>query len=252
MTPPVGTSTVEPASESGEECWLEAARHEFLRAALHDLRNQVGVVHGWAHLVGMGVGERSTLTDAIEAVKRSVRSQTELLNDLDETLAASRAPLTAETMDLTSVLRGLADEMVAARSRDVTIVLGSVDRPRPVLAAARCLERLLRRALQYAANHSPRGERVVVEIEDRGQSYRIRIIDRGPGPVRTAPPQPFERLERIGASRREDGRTLVLDLALMRASAERIGAALAAEAALASGSGLVVTIEIPSARGDRE
>jgi hypothetical protein len=231
-----------PAGSCGR--WLDGARDELVRAALHDLRNHLGVIQGWAHLAAMSGGDPGSLATAAESLVRSVRAQAELLDDLDDALSGPTADAAPGTADLTAAARaGIAACAEAFAAREVRLEARLDERPRPVAASRARLDRLVRRALQHAARNCPRREAVAVALEDSGGVARLRVSDPGAAPADGGTRSP-ERLRRHGVAERSDGRTLVLDLALIRATAERIGARVAVEPGL-SGAGVCVAVEIP-------
>ncbi|MGE6661046.1 histidine kinase sensor domain-containing protein [Pseudomonas sp. NPDC077408] len=138
-------------------------------------------------------------------------------------LETERPTLRDETLDLTDLLDSILDDarfeypdrQIETQLPAEAELVGSCHR-----ALGQAIENIVRNAL----DHTPPGKKVWVELQAEAQSYRLDIIDQGPG----VPPQWLERIfqpfERVSGDRPGFG----LGLALAQRQIGAIGGRLAA------------------------
>ena len=206
-------------------------RTQMLAALAHDLRTFLTRFRLRVELIDDEVQQQKAIAD-LEAMRVM----------LDETLAFARDEAAGEArteFDLAALAQSLiadaADAGQAARYEGPDR-LRFTGRP---VALGRALGNLIDNALRY-------GSEALVELEDRGTTVEVRVLDRGPGippEQRDAVFRPFYRIE---ASRsRETGGT-GLGLSVARTVVRRHGG----EITLADrqGGGLAVRVQLPRSR----
>jgi signal transduction histidine kinase len=164
----------------------------------HELKNPLASIKGLAALVAKDSEGRAK--ERITVLRGEVdRMQT----ILDEFLNFSRplVPLHLSQTDMSELAHDVARlHEGSAAERGIAI-----DVEAPAQAALACDARKVRQVLinlvQNALDASPRGERVILRVEERAQSLRTSIIDRGKGLA----PELKDRLFEAGVTSKQHG-----------------------------------------------
>lgn len=177
---------------------LDNARREFIANASHELRTPIFALSGALELLD---DEEMDAVERDEFV-RSMREQTERLTRLADSLLdlsrldAGRLHVEQAPVDLHQAAGELVQEFAAAAllsghalvpAQGRCVVLGDEER---VLQIGRGL-------LQNALRHTPRGSRVEIRVEQRGQTGRLVVADDGPGVPAEHRARIFERFYRV-------------------------------------------------------
>jgi signal transduction histidine kinase len=180
---------VERAREVRESStpWTDQRIHErarFLAIAQHKLKTPLTVIRGWAHFLK---SQRETtitemeLDEGIEAISRNAGSLAQLVDELLEeaSLDAHAREINEHLQDLGSFLEAVAAEFDGV-SRDHPVV-ADVTSPLEAWFDGPALHQALGHLLLNAVKYSPSGGRIVIRARPDGDRVLIEIEDRGAG-----------------------------------------------------------------------
>ena len=160
---------------------VEKERTLMLSSISHDLRTPLAALRASVEAIRDGVAPDPDAS--LKGMEHQVQALAALVDDLGlhTRLASGTMPMRPTRVDLTE----LADEAVEtlrplATARGVR--LASVAGDRSVLSADPAqLGRVVRNLIENAIRHSPGGGTVTVELEVRGPSAVVRVVDEGEG-----------------------------------------------------------------------
>ena len=240
-------------AEAEREALLEEAerasraKDEFLAVLSHELRAPLQGVLSWVSLLRDGRLDRGQEMRALEAIERSSRQQTRLINDLLDVSRIISGNLSVESrpLDVAASLQESVDQFRrTATARGVTldasiadcgISLGDPDR----------LKQVVGNLLSNAIKFTPPGGRITVRCAHREHEIELVVEDTGEGIASEFLPHVFERFRQADSSsaRRHGG--LGLGLAITRRLVELHGGRITAHSE-GIGQGARFTIHLPA------
>lgn len=205
---------------------LMRGRERFFAMVNHELRNALTAVHGWSEMAVRtppAVEPREALGEVLEASEEAMT----LVNDLLDLarLEEDRLRVSAQRVDPGELIRRAASRVrPQATAAGVGLVLRQDRAAPPIVTDAGRVEQILHNLLMNAIRHAPEG--TVVEISDvaDGDMVCFTVLDQGGG-VAAAD---VERIFDVYETRREDGPSVGLGLAVSRRLALLLGGALRA------------------------
>ncbi|WP_437668789.1 hybrid sensor histidine kinase/response regulator [Sorangium sp. So ce131] len=228
-------------------------KDEFLATVSHELRNPLNAILLWTRLLRSGRVNALKMQQGLQAVERSARAQSQLVEDLLDVsrMLAGRMHLNLQEADLAQVAGAAVDAIrPAAEAKhiqldaayDAQAGLARVDPDR--------LQQVLWNLLSNAVKFTPPGGRVSLRVQRGGGEVRIVVEDTGSGIRRELLPHIFERFWQadMTAQRRQGG--LGLGLAISRQLVELHGGTLSVDS-LGEGLGSVFTVALPVGAVDR-
>jgi signal transduction histidine kinase len=212
----------------------------------HDLRTPLTRLRGTAELALAAEPEveryREALADCVEETDR-VLVMLNTLMDISEAESGAM-PLHREPLDLGEVAdRAIDLYREVADARGVDLQAGARTAA-PVHGDRVRLEQVAANLIDNAVKYTPPGERVIVEVEVRGDRAVLRVRDTGPGIPESELPRIWDRLFRGDRSRAERG--LGLGLSLVKAIVEAHQGTVSVESA--PGRGSTFTVSLPAAQ----
>ena len=242
----VGVSTI--ARDISEQARLLAAeraaraeadranrtKDQFLAVLSHELRQPLNSLVGWAGAMRRQRLDRADHEQALDAVDRSIRALTRMIDDLLDIarieagkLALQRrpvdvAPLIAETLDTVRH---------DAKAKGLTFETALDGKPAVVSADADRLRQVLINLLSNAMKYTPAGGRVQVRTTTDDGRVRIVVTDSGVGIDADFLPQVFERFRQADPRAGGSQVGLGLGLAIVREIVEMHGGSVRAESA---------------------
>ncbi|MDQ3031629.1 MAG: ATP-binding protein [Myxococcota bacterium] len=226
------------------------ARDQLVAVVSHDLRTPLGVVQMQTQLLAAAMPSPTPeqLRAAIERIRRSTASMTQLVEDLLDTgkLEAERFAVAPEDYDADALIdEALALVQPFAERKSITI-----EPPAPsgirVRADAVRMYQVLSNIVGNAIKYTPEGGRVRVTLEARDAELEVSISDTGPGLAPDVAPQLFDRYWRAPDS---GGGGFGLGMFIARGIVEAHGGRI--WASCAPGQGLTVSFTLPLAQGDQ-
>jgi len=183
---------------------LDALKEEFFQSAAHDLRAPLFAIQGYLRLLRKTMAPDERQTNYLDAIDQSCDKLTLFVKDaLDSAriengrLSLAPAPVDAAALArrTVSLFLPLADE------RGISLNTRAGGAPPAFEADERLIERLLHNLVANALKFTPRGGRVLVSAEARGDHLELAVEDDGPGipeGQRTAIFERFRQLETSG------------------------------------------------------
>ncbi len=222
-------------------------KDDFLATLSHELRTPLSAITGWVMLIKQNELEADQVQHGLEVIERSVKAQTQLINDLlDVTrILSGRLSVDFKPVNLISVIAAALDSVqVQATAKgfslrtqldgDASLVQGDPAR----------LQQVIWNLLHNSVKFTPAGGRIELRLEREEAAVKFTVTDNGIGIAPELLPGLFERLRQPEASnlRRHSG--LGLGLALVRELTELQGGTVTAESP-GTGKGTSVTIRLP-------
>ncbi|MEA1994451.1 MAG: GAF domain-containing protein, partial [Euryarchaeota archaeon] len=152
----------------------------FISILTHDLKNPITVIKGYAEMIGNNVDERTKR--CVKGIERGTKKMSTLINNVVfySKLQEKEYKKKFEKKDLTHVIQeALEDLKEKTKEKDIEVVYG-VEGRYP-LNANSTLGNVFLNLLDNAIKYSPRGSRVEIGIDDRGESWSVSVKDQGEG-----------------------------------------------------------------------
>ena len=229
----------------------EDRMRQFLTDASHDLRTPLaGVIAGSDALLRADFDqlERADREQRLVAIVRQARQAARLVDDLLVMTRLGAEPRPQQAVELVELIRQQLDT-VEVRRPDVARTLTSDIPRRVVLVDPDGLRRAVSNLLDNAADASPPGGRLTVDIAGNGRQATVTVLDDGPGVPADERERIFDRFVRLSRERSGDGTGLGLPIA--RAIVRRDGGDVVCVPGSA-GSGGHFELTLPIAGGETE
>ena len=170
---------------------IERMKDSFISTVSHELRTPLTSIYGSLKLVVDGkMGPLQERTARyLEVALRNARRLRWLINDiLDfQKIESGLMALDLKPHDLGAVVKQAAEDNHGfADGYEVTLEHVGGGRTEPVLADRKWLLQVLTNLVSNAVKHSPKGARVTLAVEPRGDGARVSVKDRGPGIPQTS------------------------------------------------------------------
>ncbi len=219
-------------------------KDEFLATVSHELRTPLSAILLWGNLLGRG---RADMGEALGAIERSARAQSQLIEDLLDVsrmqsgklrVRLREGPLAPVARAALEVVRPMAEvksvELDAHIDPDAGVVLADPDR----------MQQVLWNLLSNAVKFTPAGGCVSLRLWSSDELMRVRISDTGIGISADFLPHVFDRFRQADARTTRQQGGLGLGLAIARQLVELHGGTLRAESP-GEGMGAQFTVELP-------
>ncbi len=223
-------------------------KDELLAAVSHELRTPLNAMLGWVVLLRGGTESEEQRGQALEAIERNARMQSQVINDLlDASLMfTGKLELNLENLDTASVV---ADELkaVAAAAEAKGLTLEAALEKDAVVAGDRGrLQQVVSNLLSNAVKFTPKGGRVEARVERSGDDVEITVLDTGAGIHHEFLPHVFDRFRQAdGSSARAHG-GMGLGLAIVQHIVTLHGGSVFVHSR-GPGAGATFTVRIPAA-----
>lgn len=250
MDEPTGTLADQLAEERTRRVRAEEAARaadELLAFVSHELRSPLNAILGWTRVLQSGPPDPETLTHGLEAIARSVQSQTDTLTDLLDAVRVigGRIALNRQMVDVHTVVMRARDSVDRlAQTRGVHLELHVDPLARRLAGDPERLAQVITHLLRHAVTQTPAGGRVELEAVPSDSGIRVSVHDSGPGLPPDELPQVFEP---FGLDHGEPGRRRAgpgLGLAVARTLVELHGGRVLATSAGAD-LGTTLVVELP-------
>lgn len=198
-------SIIVDRSAKETELKLHAKDDHFLSQVMHDLKNPLGVIHGYADLIlSGGCGDVSVeLAQAVQTVARQTDRLGKLVADVQDlsVLGAQHFSLRKSTVSLkTFFSEFLATAQIPARKKGIRISL-SLESSLPVETRFDVdrIDQVLANLIGNALKYSEPGTSITFKAESRDQNLVVSISDQGPGIPKEDIPKLFNPFSRSTA-----------------------------------------------------
>jgi len=223
------------------------AKDEFLATVSHELRTPLHSIMGWVQILRKGKVDSAGLGHALEAIERSARAQTSLIEDILDAsrIITGKLHLDVRPVDLVSVIEAALD-IVRPAADAKAIKLHARMQPLPGLVPGDTnrLQQLVWNLLSNAIKFTPREGRVELRLERIGSEIELAVKDTGQGISEDFLPFVFERFRQANSTAARQHGGLGLGLAIVRHLVEMHGGTVRATSA-GEGLGATFTVRLP-------
>jgi signal transduction histidine kinase len=192
----------------------------------HELRNALTAVHGWSEMAVReppAVEPREALTEVLEASEEAMALVADLL-DLAR-LEEDRLRVSAQPVGPTELIRRAASRVrPQADARSVAVVIRHDPTLPPILTDPGRVEQILNNLMINAIRHAPADSVIELSATRAEGQVCFAVLDQGAGVAM----DDIERIFDVYETRREDGSSVGLGLAVSRRLATLLGGSLAA------------------------
>jgi PAS domain S-box-containing protein len=235
------------AKESAESA--NKAKDVFLGNLSHELRTPLTPVLASLSFLESRDDLPEELRGELAMMRHNVETQARLVDDLLDLTRIARGTmrLKRETIDAHTCVRNAVSMLsgdIATKPLNVQLVLEANDHF--VHADPGRLQQIFLHLLSNAVKFTPAGGSVTVRSENHGPRLGVEVIDTGPG----IPPGMMEELFRPFNAAAQASKSLGIGLAVTRSLVEMHGGTIAAGSP-PSGSGAILTVELPIAAQER-
>ncbi|HYB94598.1 MAG TPA: ATP-binding protein [Vicinamibacterales bacterium] len=229
-------------------------KDEFVATLSHELWTPLNAILGWARMLRAGQLDEAATIQALDAIERNTRAQSQLVEDLLDIsrIITGKLRLDVRSVELSSVVDTAVDAVKpAADAKNIRLQKVLDPRAAPISADPDRLQQVVWNLLSNAIKFTPKHGRVQVRLERINSHVEIIVSDTGEGITPELLPHVFERFSQ-GA---EDGAKtagLGLGLAIARHIVELHGGTIHAASA-GRGAGATFTVKLPLmvAHGER-
>ncbi|XYH92819.1 ATP-binding protein [Sorangium sp. So ce1128] len=219
----------------------------FLATVSHELRNPLNAILLWTRLLGGGRVDTLKMQQGLQAVERSAKAQSQLVEDLLDVsrMMAGKLHLRPRDTDLAQVAAAAVDAVrPAAEAKRIQLEAAHDAQAGLVRVDPDRIQQVLWNLLSNAVKFTPPGGRVQVRVSREDGELRVSVADTGNGISREFLPHVFERFRQADTmpQRRQGG--LGLGLAISRQLVELHGGILSADSP-GEGLGAVFTVALP-------
>jgi two-component system sensor histidine kinase/response regulator len=221
-------------------------REEMANMIVHDMRSPLTAILGYVEFLRRDVARRSRHDD-LEAIADQARRLNALATDLLllAKMQSGKLVLHLATVDIAELVRSVAiNHTLAARARDVRVVVDAPAKACPLHLDSSLFERVVDNLLSNGLKFAPTGSTVTVRVRHaprRDVSVSLQVLDEGPGVPPEYRTRIFDQFEVI-AMRREGLEQVGLGLAFCRMVVEAHGGRISVSDNAPSGA--VFTVEL--------
>lgn len=204
----------------------------FIAVVSHELRSPLNSILGWTNILLKGDVDKKTQKKALLTIKRSGKSQAQLIEDLLDTarVTSGKLKLDLAPVNLIRIIRDVINSHIpAAEKKNVDIKYTHEIKIAEVFGDARRLKQVFSNILGNAVKFTPKNGSISVNLSAVGYEFEIKIKDTGRGINKVDIPYIFQQYMQgeEGASRKDKG--LGLGLSLARILVEKHNGAIGVE-----------------------
>lgn len=225
------------------------SKDEFLATVSHELRTPLTSILGWSALLATGNHEDASVKDAMAAIERNARAQTQIVDDLLDVSRIITGQMKLETVPLdvpTLIANALHSVYPAARAKNIALVtlINTPESTATINGDEARLKQVIWNLVSNAVKFTPKGGHVEVALERENSQLLIRVSDNGIGIAPEFLPHVFERFRQSDSSTTRTYGGLGLGLAIARHLVEMHGGTIEAESH-GIGQGATFTVRMP-------
>jgi signal transduction histidine kinase len=227
------------------------AKDEFLATLSHELRMPLNVMLGWVQLLRKNGRDDAIFERALDAIERSARTQTQLVEDLLDIARITNDSLqmTMRPVDLGSVIGPAVEGLrPVADARSITIEVSQPASPVIISGDPHRLQQVVNNLLSNAIKFTPEQGLVKVMLENSGAKSTITVTDNGRGIEREFLPQIFQRYTQSSDAKATRKGGLGLGLAIVHKIVKLHGGSITAESD-GPGRGATFRVALPTLKG---
>src|SRR5687767_1239884 len=204
---------LEAAREAAEEA--NHLKDQFIAALSHELRTPLQPILGWTEVLRRHGNLDAITTQAIEAIRRNIRQQVRLVDDLLDLsrIVHGKFALRFESFDLRDQVRAAVESFEeGAAFKRIRLTASLPAEPMLMWGDGARVQQITTNLIANALKFTPSGGRVSVMLSLHGDRARLDIEDTGEGIVPEDLPVIFEAFRQGSQSNRRGGLGIGLDL----------------------------------------
>ena len=221
-------------------------KDDFLSTVSHELRTPLNAILGWAAMLRAGSLDGGRTVRAIQAIHDNATRQARLVDELLDVsrIAAGRASLDVQKLDLGDMLRGAVESVLpAAEAQGVTVY---VHAPASLHldGDVRRLEQVFLNLLANAVKFTPPGGRIDLRAAVSDRHVEVQVADTGRGIEAEFLPHVFDRFRQADSNTTRTHGGLGLGLSIARHLVDAHGGTIRVESD-GRGCGTTFTVTLP-------
>ncbi|HYC59199.1 MAG TPA: ATP-binding protein [Thermoanaerobaculia bacterium] len=224
-----------------------ASKDEFLAIVSHELRTPLTATLGWAQLARFTDLDPDMMSAALEAIERSAKLQSELVDDLLDVARMNSGKLWIDRkpIDLVPTINAAIDIVrPLAAQKSITITSDLPAGPVYILGDDNRLQQTFWNLLSNAVKFTPAEGQVHLHFAFENAAAVITVTDTGTGIAAEFLPFVFDRFRQGGTSESRHFRGLGLGLSIVRHIVETLGGSVQARSP-GEGHGAEFRVELP-------
>jgi signal transduction histidine kinase len=222
-------------------------KDEFLGILSHELRTPLHAILGWTQHLRQEAVEGSDIARGLEVIERNVKGQTALVEDLLDVsrITSGKLHIDKQRLALRTLVLGAVEAcrpLVEAKKLELVVQLG--DDEAPLSGDPNRLMQVFNNLLSNAIKFTPKGGKIVVEMQVVSAYVEVRVRDTGEGINKDFLPFVFERFRQGETSTAKVQPGLGLGLAIVRHIVELHGGQVEVDSE-GPGQGATLVVRIP-------
>jgi PAS domain S-box-containing protein len=225
------------------------SKTEFLSLVSYELRARLNSIIGYSRILRSNQNDLMEIRRACDIIERNARAQLRHAEDLLDTtqIVSGRLRLDRHPTDIVSILADSLDVIrMEAKEKGIELFAYYSPKKEAVIGDAVRLQQVFWNLLSNAVKHTPRGGRIELWLDRKGDQANIIIKDTGIGIKPEYLPHIFDRSRRTDPSDTYERGGLGIGLALVKTLVEMHGGAIRA-ASGGPGRGSTFTVTLPLA-----
>jgi PAS domain S-box-containing protein len=225
---------------------LGRLKDEFLATLSHELRTPLSAILGWARMLANGQLDADRSRQAVDAIVRNARAQSQLVDDVLDVARgmAGNLRLQLEPMDLVlPAQRGLEAIAPAAAAKRINVEL-KAPAPVPVVGDTGRMQQVVWNLLSNAVKFTPAEGCITIDVSPCDGMAELTVTDTGAGISSAFLPFVFDKFRQADASATRSHGGLGLGLAIARHLTEMHGGTIEAHSA-GEGRGATFRVRLP-------
>ncbi len=223
-------------------------KDEFLATVSHELRTPLTAISGYAHMLRTGKLTDIETQHALSVIERSVRSQSQLINDILDVSRVSTGKLQLNVRKIqpaVAISPAIDSLRPAAESKGIELALMLDNSAGTIIGDPDRLQQIAWNLVSNAIKFTPSGGRVEIVLQREGGHVQFEVKDNGIGIDPAFLPNVFERFRQADSSITRNYTGLGLGLAIVRHLVEMHGGTTEAQSkGLGHGASFKVRIPI--------
>jgi two-component system CheB/CheR fusion protein len=223
------------------------AKDQFLATLSHELRTPLGTMLMHAQMMRRGDLDENRVKRGAEAIERSVKTQSQLIDDLLDSsrIVTGKFKMEMQSVDLGGVAHAAVEAVGAQAERKSIVIEADVDRPIGLVSGDRTrLQQVLWNLLANALKFTPAHGNVSVSLRRAGGNALIEVRDTGTGIEPAFLPSVFNRFTQEDSTSSRNYGGLGLGLAIVKHIVESHGGTVTA-ASEGRGKGATFQVSLP-------
>jgi two-component system CheB/CheR fusion protein len=222
-------------------------KDEFLSILSHELRNPLNSLVGWTQLLRTQKVDKKRLAHGLEAIEKSAKLQTQLIDDLLDIsrVTSGKLRLNAYVMELAPVIRAAIEVVrVSAEAKQIQLESRLDPAPKQIFGDPIRIQQIVWNLLSNAIKFTPAQGRVEITLEYIDSMAQIQVSDTGKGISADFLPYVYDRFRQADSTLTRQNTGLGLGLTIVRHLVELHGGTVDAES-LGEGQGATFTVRLP-------